>query len=132
MSNTLVNRAKHHFDSGYNCAEALLLAAVESYDLGLQPGEVRLAAGFGGGLGRGDICGALTGAVIALGAALGRNHHDQDPTVLKELREQIVLEFEVELGSLQCRELKTEDRQDCVHFIHVAAVALDKVLVKRL
>jgi C_GCAxxG_C_C family probable redox protein len=60
------------FGEGYNCAEAVLLGLAEG--LGLQAEGLPMAAtGFGGGMGRqGETCGALTGAILALGLKMGR------------------------------------------------------------
>ena len=67
--------AKLHFNSGLNCAESVLLTLsgrlAGKNSVSIIP---RIATGFGGGVGRnGDICGALSGAVIAIGLALGRD-----------------------------------------------------------
>lgn len=130
MNRETADKAEHYFRQGFNCAEAVLLAAVESYDLQLQPDAVRLATGFGGGLGRGDVCGALSGAVLALGAAKGRISTEQDQDRFKSLRELIVAEFEAGLGTICCRDLKTEDREDCVPLVRKGAAALAAVVGK--
>jgi C_GCAxxG_C_C family probable redox protein len=66
-------RARRNFSLGYNCAEAVFEAVMGECDLGLPPDALRLATGFGGGVGLyGDTCGALTGAVLAVSAAHGR------------------------------------------------------------
>src|SRR5690606_32567031 len=81
-----------------------------------------------GGLGRGDVCGALSGAVLALGAAAGRMDPAQDQESFKALREKIVTGFEKEFNSICCRELKTEVREDCVAYVRNAAAALAQVI----
>lgn len=124
----LADRAEQHFLQGYNCAEAVLLAAVELYELGLDHEVVRLATGFGGGLGRELVCGALSGAILALGAVFGRCQIEQDVNLLKEQRERLTAEFHRELGSFQCFDLKAENKEDCVRCVRVAAAALEKVL----
>jgi C_GCAxxG_C_C family probable redox protein len=61
------------FDSGYNCAEAVLLATSQDA-LRRKVGAVipRIATGFGGGISRnGDVCGALTGGIMGIGLAGG-------------------------------------------------------------
>ncbi len=50
----------------YNCAQAVLMPFAEEH--GLDEGfAADLAAHFGGGMGFGGTCGALTGALMALG-----------------------------------------------------------------
>lgn len=127
MINAISDRAEAHFRSGYNCAEAVFLAATETFGLSLGPKDVRLATGFGGGLGRGDVCGALSGAVLALGAAVGRVDPTQAQDSFKALREEIVTAFEEEFHSTCCRDLRTEEREDCVAYVRKAAAALARV-----
>ncbi|MCK5739838.1 C_GCAxxG_C_C family protein [bacterium] len=63
--------ALHNFQNGMNCSQATFLAFAEKD--GLNPEQARkISAGFGGGLGReGEACGAVTGAVLALGLKYG-------------------------------------------------------------
>lgn len=68
-------RARANFRSGLNCAECVLEAIIGSVDTGLPVQVQKLATGFGGGIGLfGDTCGALTGAVMGVGAVFGRIH----------------------------------------------------------
>jgi C_GCAxxG_C_C family probable redox protein len=68
------------------------------------------ASGFGGGIGRVQlVCGALTGAVIALGLAEGRDMADPGPkTVSDPVRPKVrhlVEAFEERFGATDCRAL---------------------------
>ncbi len=67
-------RARKNFSKGYNCAECVVEAVLEHIDTGLPKETLKVATGFGGGVGLyGDTCGAITGAVIAVSAAHGRS-----------------------------------------------------------
>ena len=79
-------------EGGLNCAEAVLAAALEQTDLppgGLLP---RIATCFGGGVGRckEEMCGALSGGIMAVGCLLGRGepgaNWDRAAAVAAELR----------------------------------------------
>ncbi len=62
-----IENAVSRFAEGYNCSQAVLSAYAEQ--LGVD-GEtaLKIAAGFGGGLGRmAETCGAVTGAFMVLG-----------------------------------------------------------------
>ncbi len=64
--------AGNNFKKSINCAETIVKTFDELCDLGVGK-AVRLASGFGGGMGHaGDLCGALAGAVMVLGAFKGR------------------------------------------------------------
>ncbi|HPL63580.1 MAG: C-GCAxxG-C-C family protein [Syntrophales bacterium] len=67
-------RARKNFSLGYNCAECVTEAVLSLVDTGLPPEVKKVATGFGGGVGLfGDTCGAITGAVIAVGTVHGRS-----------------------------------------------------------
>ncbi len=67
-------RARKNFSKGFNCAECVVEAVVNLVDTGLPKDIQKLATGFGGGVGLyGDTCGAITGAVLAVGAVHGRS-----------------------------------------------------------
>jgi C_GCAxxG_C_C family probable redox protein len=96
------------FDSGLNCAESLLLV-VRKYT-GLEkdsaPFIPRIATGFGGGIARnGDMCGALSGAVMAISLALGRDRPDQSRDQCYAAVDQFYNDFVKAFGSSKCREL---------------------------
>lgn len=57
---------KYFLDEDKNCAESMLLAANEEYSIGLTDSEIEIMCGFGGGMGYGLTCGAISGSVAAL------------------------------------------------------------------
>lgn len=70
MEQDISKVAVGHFAAGCNCAQAVL--ASFSDRLGLDaPTAIRLATGFGVGMARGGACGAVSGAVMVLGLAVG-------------------------------------------------------------
>ncbi len=77
MDNETINvkqLAGQNFRDGYNCAEAILRAFNTALGLGLGDKALRLAAGFGGGIGHaGCVCGALAASIMVLGALQGRD-----------------------------------------------------------
>ncbi len=64
------------FKEGFNCSQAVFAALAA--DLGLEPDlALRIASPFGGGIGRtGQICGAATGGLMALGLRHGFSQTD--------------------------------------------------------
>jgi C_GCAxxG_C_C family probable redox protein len=63
--------ASAHFKQGYNCSQSVFAALAP--ELGLDEATaLKIASGFGGGVGRsGEVCGAVSGAVMALGLRFG-------------------------------------------------------------
>lgn len=103
---TLPERAAGHFREGYNCAQSVLLAMQEHY--GTQSNIIpKIASAFGGGVGRcGSLCGALTGAVMAISLKHGTNEQGMEKREKAyTLAQQFYEQFTKELGSPLCQEL---------------------------
>jgi len=97
-------KAFDYHDSGFHCAEAVSKAVVETYGQGMSQNIPMVATAFGGGVGRThqDICGALTGGVIALGCLFGRNEPSADWTDASELAAELKRRFVLEHGTTNC------------------------------
>ena len=66
--NNRVDVAFRLFDGGFNCAQSVVGAFAEHEQAKL---ALKLAAGFGGGMRYGEVCGAVTGALMVLGLREG-------------------------------------------------------------
>ena len=87
------------FAAGFNCAQCTLIPWAEG--LGYDEEELgRVGAAFAGGMHRGETCGAVTGALMALGLAYG-----DDPAVIAEKTAQFHAAFTERFGSTMCREI---------------------------
>ncbi len=78
-----------------------------SQQLGIQSEVIpRIATPFGGGIGgRGEVCGAVVGSVMAIGLKHGREEPSQPRDTAYALASEFCQRFEEETGSLSCREL---------------------------
>jgi len=117
-----------------NCAETILWGANQVYDLGLEPRVLRLASGFGGGMGIEATCGALTGALMVLGLLFTRERGHQSPRV-KELCVEFLEAYRCEMGSIDCRPLKDAHRTEelkCRPVVHKAALLLERLIAREL
>ena len=105
MSEWVVQRSAELFESGLYCAESVLQAIAEAraVECDLIP---RIATGFCSGVARScGMCGAVSGAILAIGMILGRTSADEavDP-VYRAVR--FVLDgFESEFGTSNCESL---------------------------
>ena len=102
----LDDSAVQTFNSGMNCAQAAFSALAE--DSGLDRNQaLRIASCFGGGMRCGEVCGAVTGALMAIGLFEGYDLPN-DPDA-KARSNELALEFERRFrdrnGSILCREL---------------------------
>jgi C_GCAxxG_C_C family probable redox protein len=98
-------KAFWHFQSGFNCAEAILKTFVETVRKKPYLGITKFASGFGGGIGGShcDACGALTGGVIAIGWLFGRKHPDDDRSTVFSLSAEFRDQFLARFGATDCK-----------------------------
>lgn len=107
--------AKNCFKQGLNCSECVMTAMLNNFETGLPAEVITLATGFGGGMGHTkNTCGAITGAVMALSAMVGRKNpmaKETMPERIAELQDiyavvgKMVNEIKDEYGTLICSEL---------------------------
>lgn len=91
---------------GYNCSQAVLGVFCE--ELGLAKDEaMKVASGFGGGMRCAQTCGAVTGALMALGLKYGQvEAHDQETKMAMYARVSAFHEaFKAKYGTVVCKEL---------------------------
>jgi len=139
-------KAKKQFEKGFSCAPAVLSAYAER--LGLEETlALKIACGFGGGIGRmGRTCGAVTGAVMAIGLKHGQANLGDEESRQKthKLVKEFIDEFTALHGSIECRELIGYDLSDsaglklarknkvfenkCPSFVYDSACILEDVL----
>mgnify|MGYP004672029853 FL=1 len=101
--------------SGWNCCQSVLCTCCEK--LGLAADQAyHLGAFFGSGARTGELCGAVSGALMALGLAYGdENNRECGKSA------QLLEKFRSTFGTLRCGELvgteKEERRAVCPAFI---------------
>jgi C_GCAxxG_C_C family probable redox protein len=106
---TIEEEARSNFNSGYNCAESVLLVVTKRAGPPVERSQSyipRIATGFGGGIARnGDVCGALIGGAMAISLTTGRNNPDQDREPCYTAVDRFYSEFMKRFGSCRCRDL---------------------------
>ena len=141
-------QALQYFTDGANCAQAVLLAFKD--DLGMdEKTAAKLASSFGGGIGRlREVCGAVSGMLMALGLIRGYDNVDDLSHKQRLYAEGAMLinAFKAEFGTANCAELKTqvvpryeqtshplvteEFTKPCSPFVAYAAALLDAYLAE--
>jgi C_GCAxxG_C_C family probable redox protein len=101
-----ISKAVNYFRSGYICAQAVLLAMQEFWQVQV-PVEPKIASAFGAGIGRrGSLCGALTGGILAISWVYGTNNpssEERQPAYALAL--DYYNRFHDKCGSVFCHEL---------------------------
>jgi len=108
-------QAMAYFKEGYNCAQSVFLAFSDltGFD---QKTALRLAAPFGGGIGRQrEVCGAVSGMCMAAGALFGYDDvHDKAAKAAHyKMIQELCAEFRARVGgSIICRDLLGGEGKD--------------------
>lgn len=134
------------FLTNSNCAQSVLSSF--GPELGLDKTTcMKLAAPFGGGLAKNQhVCGAVSGALMALGLKYGKgiNETDDDKKSTFSIANEFIMRFKEKYQSIECLDLlganmHTEEGQNlikehnlfktkCVHFVVDAASIVEELL----
>jgi C_GCAxxG_C_C family probable redox protein len=88
---TRADDALETFKSRFNCSQSVLSAFCDELGFDRQT-ALKISAGFGGGIGRsGETCGAVTGAIMAIGLKKGMS--SPDPLKANEITYALSAEF---------------------------------------
>lgn len=99
-------RIAEQFQKGFDCSQVVLAQYAEA--LGLTPEEAnRMGAAFGGGMGIGETCGAVTGAMIALGMKYGhcQEEHMEQKDIMNAKRAEFLEAFLEKYPACSCKKL---------------------------
>ena len=140
--------AARYFKDGFNCSQSVLTVFAEEYGLSRES-ALKVAAGFGGGLGRlGETCGAVSGALMVIGLKHGTVRADDKESRQKtyDLVKEFVRRFKELNQTILCRELLECDLSTpegfkraieqkliatrCPKFVSDAAALVDMILAE--
>lgn len=102
-----VQRAVDNFMQSYGCCQSVVAAFADLYNLDDTMAK-RIAAGFGGGVGRMRMmCGAVSGIVILAGLDRGQidGADRKGKSMCYKVVQELLDEFKVQNGSVVCAEL---------------------------
>ena len=114
MTDDTVKLAMKYFSTDYNCAQSTMKSILKNK--GLDFDEIfHLTAGFGGGIGlKGHVCGAVSGAVAALGVINSEKYDDtakHKEATYASVKE-FIRRFTEKNGSIICNDLTGIDISD--------------------
>lgn len=99
--------ATEYFEEGHNCAQAVYAATAPTVD---EATCLKAGAAFGGGMARVQmVCGAVTGALMALGHKFGPARAPGEKENLYKMSNEFMNAFKFHHGSVTCRDLLGED-----------------------
>ncbi|MFA5079455.1 MAG: C-GCAxxG-C-C family protein [Dehalococcoidia bacterium] len=105
--NRLERKAGDYEELYGSCAQGTLLALQEEFNLGNEQ-SLKAATAMPGIALRGETCGAVIGAIMALGMAMGRVKPDDFVSVQSTTKaaRRLCRRFEQEFGGCNCREVQ--------------------------
>ena len=113
-----VERAVENFMQGYGCCQSVVAAFADLYGLNEVMAK-RIAAGFGGGVGRMRMmCGAVSGIVMLVGLDCGQTEGSdrEGKSACYKVVQELLAQSQAENGSLICAEilgLKGHEKAQC-------------------
>ncbi len=134
----LTKEAIKLFREGLYCSEAILQVFNSELNLGLNENALKMATGFGAGIGASKCsCGSLTGAVMVLSAVKGRTSNEQKVDEVFSLTQELHDKFKEKYKATCCRVLTkpvewgaAEHHQYCEKFVGGAVEILYDILQK--
>lgn len=101
-----VTKAVELFGQGYMCSQAVFAAFSEDFGV-TEKQALQIGACFGSGMNKGEVCGACTGALMALGMRYGQfDLCDVESRAAQKVNAvQFLEEFEKREGSYICRDI---------------------------
>ena len=105
--NEMQERIKEEFIRGYDCSQVVLREFAG--ELGITEDEAnRMSACFGGGMLEGEVCGVVTGALMAIGLKYGHSNPENvmaQKEIMMEKSAQFRQRFKEKYDTLICRPL---------------------------
>ena len=118
-----VERAVENFMAGYGCCQRVVAAFADLYGLDDTMAK-RIAAGFGGGVGRMRMmCGAVSGIVMLVGLDCGQTEGSdrEGKSACYKVVQELLAKSKEENGSLICAEILGLNGCEKVHSSYVAS-----------
>lgn len=104
--NNKVNKAATYFKDGFNCSQAVFTTFATDYGMSEEM-ALKIATQFGGGARKGEMCGAVSGALMVLGLEYGHFHMNapEEKGNAYKMAEDFMNRFIEKNGTVVCREL---------------------------
>lgn len=102
-----IKQITEEFMKGYDCSQVILRYFADKLGISEEAAN-RVAAGFGGGMMLGSVCGAYTGALMALGLKYGHTNPDglmQQKDIMLAKMGELKEKFTQEFGTVECKKL---------------------------
>lgn len=142
-----VEKAEYYFSNNFNCSQAVFATFAEELGMDVET-ALKIGTPFGSGARRGEICGAVSGALMVLGLKYGHCHSEnkEEKTRAYHVADDFLNRFSEAKGTVVCRELlkydltKEEDMKEimdqnlfktvCPEMVKCAAAIVEEMLTE--
>ncbi|HHW22984.1 MAG TPA: C_GCAxxG_C_C family protein [Clostridiaceae bacterium] len=144
-----ITYASECFNSGLNCAQSVFTSYCDESGLSKEQ-ATKLACAFGAGISHlGEVCGAVSGALMVLGSIYGPSDKNEvhKKALTNSLANEFAKRFKIINGTINCSELLNYDlsndaqvaaakqadifRQKCPKFIKDAVTILEEIIAEQ-
>ena len=128
-SSVMAQDLDNYFEDDYSCAESLFMVSLKY--LKKSKNLVWIASGFGGGLYHEDLCGFLTGGIMAIGLWSGSlNEQRWSAQEACALKVEKYWKWWTSIAPLHCSDILAEGRTSkvCFRLGHLASAKVEKLI----
>lgn len=118
----------NYFGKGYSCSESTLMVCLRA--IGQPESRVAAAAAFGGGMGRKDHCGLLTGGLMGIGFASSGGGRDREAAKKwRQPRLKAFWSWWESMAPIRCAEIRPAGSSSgrCMRLGRLAAAELERL-----
>lgn len=103
---TRQEKAVKYFKDGFHCSQAVFASYADKCGFSEEQ-ALKLGSCFGGGMRKGEVCGACSGALMVLGSLYGQYDlkDEQSRETANEVNDRMMEGFEKACGSCLCKEI---------------------------
>ena len=121
---------KYYFEQNYNCAETILRAGNDYYNLGLHDHDMKLVGAYGAGIQCGNTCGAVlsAAAILSMKYIETKAHESAD---IRKVGTNLIRKFNLKYGSTLCKDIKPQSFKPeyrCQKTVETACDILEEVI----
>lgn len=121
---------EYYNNHNYNCAECIIRAGNDYYDLKLHDHDMKMVAAFGKGIQVCDVCGTLTGAACLISSKYVETKAHETPK-LPSITAKMIRAFEKHFKSRLCLEIRKthfDKEVRCLHTVEEACDIIEEVI----
>lgn len=103
---TRQEKALQYFRDGFHCSQAVFASFADECRL-TEKQALKIGACFGGGMRKGEVCGACSGALMVLGSLYGQHDlsDEESRQTADEVNDRLMQGFADACGSYLCKEI---------------------------